>query len=200
MGAIKGRTRPNFQVAQKIESIMKDQDNSKSRDELAKIAGIGHTTYSAGVAILLGAPEEVKEMYRTGKIATYAAYTVMKMGKEQQKEFIKRTNKGENPIGVIRDIKHMVKNKTMNSIQISTRMSLADTRRIFDEMRSGVVPEFTIDDLIKDIRINADIYIEMLNSTLNDRIELVTIETESNIGAAIDYVIDKITEIRRRFK
>lgn len=177
------------------------ETSGDSRDELAAIAKVSHTTYDKGSEVFKSAPEEVKDMYRAGELSTYAAHKVTHMDKEKQDEFIKRTKEGEKPKEVIRSItggKGVSDNP--NGFPASVRKSQDETRKIYEEMRSGnVVHEFTIDDLTEDIRVNADVYIGMLDSTLKERSELITIETSHKVASAIDVVIDKITKIRRRY-
>lgn len=57
-------------------------------------------------------------------------------------------------------------------------------------------PEFTIDLLVEDIELNGQIYVELLDSTLKDRSNLVTDENKPLIVAAIDKVVDNILKVR----
>lgn len=63
------------------------------------------------------------------------------------------------------------------------------------------VMEFTIDDLVTDIRINAEAYISVLRNTLADRNELLTEGNRPIIANTIDeYVINKIYEVKGLLK
>ena len=57
-------------------------------------------------------------------------------------------------------------------------------------------PEFTIDLLVEDIELNGQIYVELLDSTLKDRSNLVTDENKPLIVAAINGVVENILKVR----
>ena len=59
------------------------------------------------------------------------------------------------------------------------------------------IKEFTVEDLVTDIRINAEAYINILRNTLADRHELLTEENRPVVANAIEeYVINKIIEVK----
>ena len=84
------------------------------------------------------------------------------------------------------------------------RIKTDEERRELDEIRAIVedmcdpttTPEFTIDLLIEDIEVNADIYVQLLRNTLTDRSNLVTDENKPRIAAAIDKVVENIMKVR----
>lgn len=62
----------------------------------------------------------------------------------------------------------------------------------------STAPEFTIDLLIEDIDLNAEIYVQLLENTLADRKNLVTDENKPRIAEAIDRVVEKIMKVREK--
>ena len=78
---------------------------SDSRDELAKMAGVGHTTYEHALAVLDNAPEEVIEATRKKELSINTAYEVTKLPKEEQTEISKRIERGEKSKDVVKDVR-----------------------------------------------------------------------------------------------
>ena len=60
----------------------------------------------------------------------------------------------------------------------------------------STTPEFTIDLLLDDIQLNAEIYVQLLANTLQDRSNLVTDENKPRIAAAINKVVEDILKVR----
>ena len=50
----------------------------RSRDELAGMAGVGHTTYERGVSIIEDAPKVIADAVRNNELSINAGYTVTK--------------------------------------------------------------------------------------------------------------------------
>ena len=77
------------------------------------------------------------------------------------------------------------------------KQDLKEIQAIVDDMCDPTTtPEFTIDLLIEDIEVNADVYVQLLRNTLTDRSNLVTDENKPRIAAAIDKVVENIMKVR----
>lgn len=63
---------------------------SRSRDELAQMAGVGHTSYERATKVLDKAPEPVIDATRRKELSINAAYGVTKLSEEQQMEIASR--------------------------------------------------------------------------------------------------------------
>lgn len=58
-------------------------------------------------------------------------------------------------------------------------------------------PEYTVDFLIDDIKFNAGVYVELLESTLNERRHLLTEENRHRVIETInEYVLDRLMRVR----
>ena len=76
-----------------------------SRDVLARMAGVGHSTYEHATAVLDNAPDEVKQAVRKDELSINAAYEVTKLPQEQQQEVSERIAQGEKPQDVVADVR-----------------------------------------------------------------------------------------------
>ena len=73
----------------------------RSRDILANMAGVGHSTYERATTIIDNAPYEVKEAVRSQAISINAGYEATKLPPETQAEISHRIKEGENPRKVV---------------------------------------------------------------------------------------------------
>ena len=87
------------------DNIVPKSAPSRSRDVLANMAGVGHSTYEHAAAVLDKAPEEVVQATRRNEISINAAYNVTKLPKELQADIATRIQQGENPKTVIASVK-----------------------------------------------------------------------------------------------
>ena len=78
---------------------------SDSRDELAQMAGVGHSTYEQATAVLDNAPKAVVEAARNNELSINAAYQVTKLPEEQQQLVAERISQGEKPREVVADVR-----------------------------------------------------------------------------------------------
>lgn len=73
------------------------------------------------------------------------------------------------------------------------------TRRVLDLTHNAPIPEYTLDMLVNEIKLDADNYFSSLNFRLTTNAALVSGENADTIGKLIDdYVICGIEEIRRK--
>lgn len=78
--------------------------SAESRDELADMAGVGHSTYEHAVTVLETAPPQIVEATMQDVLSINAAYQVTKMDAEAQEEIAERIEHGEAPKEVIADV------------------------------------------------------------------------------------------------
>lgn len=79
--------------------------NRDSRDELAQMAGVGHSTYEHAVKVIDNAPEPVIEATRRNQLSINSAYGVTKLSAEQQAEISERIEQGEPAQKVVSEVK-----------------------------------------------------------------------------------------------
>ena len=81
--------------------------------------------------------------------------------------------------------------------QRETRAKIAAV--VADMYDSTTAKAFTVDDLVNDIRINAEAYVNLLRNTLADRGALLTKENRTIVAEAITrYVMNEIEKVRNR--
>ena len=76
-----------------------------SRDILANMAGVGHSTYEHAATVIDKAPEAVTNAVRKNELSINAGYEVTKMKPEQQNEISQRIKQGEKPKDVVADVR-----------------------------------------------------------------------------------------------
>ena len=76
-----------------------------SRDILANMAGVGHSTYEHAATVIDKAPEAVTNAVRKNELSINAGYEVTKMNPEQQNEISQRIKQGEKPKDVVADVR-----------------------------------------------------------------------------------------------
>ena len=85
-----------------------------SRDELAQMAEVGHSTYEHAAAVLDNAPAPMIEATRKKELSINAAYEVTKLPQNIQQEFT-RIRQGEKPRKVVSGIKRQRKTHNKNT-------------------------------------------------------------------------------------
>lgn len=86
-----------------------------------------------------------------------------------------------------------------NGYSREKRESRELTRRVLDFTHNAPIPEYTLDMLVNEIKLDADNYFSSLNFRLSSNAALISGENASMIGKLIDdYVICGIEEIRRK--
>ena len=102
--AVKAKARERQGTRTDINDI--PLNSAESRDELANMAGVGHSTYEHAVTVLEEAPAPVVEAARNNELSINAAYQVAKMEPEQQEEIAQRIEQGEAPREVFSEVKN----------------------------------------------------------------------------------------------
>lgn len=169
----------------------------KSRDKLAEIAEVGHTTYSRGVEILKNAPDPIREAWEQEEISTNAAYNFLQLDGGKKDEALAQIEAGE-PVRKV--VKRTQKgNHNQAGWTREDRKNRAETVDISSEMRNtDVVPDYDIDMLIEEIRINGRNFVDMMGGILRDHENIVTDDCKATVANAIDeYILNDLTEMRR---
>ena len=102
--AVKAKARERQGTRTDINDI--PLNSAESRDELANMAGVGHSTYEHAVTVLEEAPAPVVEAARNNELSINSAYQVAKMEPEQQEEIAQRIEQGEAPREVFSEVKN----------------------------------------------------------------------------------------------
>ena len=101
-------------LIQNSSSVPLNSARRDARDELAQMAGVGHSTYEHAAAVLDNAPEPVVQATRNSELSINSAYEVTKLTPKQQQEVSVRIAQGEKPREVISDIRHQKRKNTSN--------------------------------------------------------------------------------------
>ena len=107
----KAKERQGTRTDVKEDIVLK---SARSRDELASMAGVGHSTYEHAVEVLEKAPEPVVKAVRNDDLSINAGYEVTKMPEAERTEVAERIEKGEKPKDVVAEVRSRagVTNKT----------------------------------------------------------------------------------------
>ena len=90
-------------MAGKADPMLNSAQGS-SRDILAGMAGVGHSTYEHAITILDKAPEAVIEAVRKEELSINAGYEVTKLPEAKQDEITERIKHGEPAKTVVRSV------------------------------------------------------------------------------------------------
>lgn len=87
-----------------------------ARDELAGMAGVGHTTYERAVKVLEKAPEVVVNAVRKDELSINAGYEVTKLPEAEQEEITERITHGEAAKSVVSEVRGRVKSSELGAM------------------------------------------------------------------------------------
>ena len=170
----------------------------KSRDKLGDMAGVSGWTYERGKDIIENAPEPIREAWEREEITTNAAYNFMQLDTEQKEEALEQIKSGE---PVKKTVRNTMKDKRGNQTgwTLEDRKNRAETVDISSDMRNiDVVPDYDIDMLIEEIRINGKNFVDMMGGILRDHENIVTDDCKATVANAIDeYILNDLTDMRR---
>lgn len=156
----------NRMVSGKAAPMPNSAQGSKGavRDELAKIAGVGHDTIERVQVIEKSATPEEKEKLSKGEVSVNKVFTAIR--------------EREKPKGYT----------------FEDRKNRAETEAIVAEMfDSESTHTMTIDDLVDEIKLNASEYLKSLRNTLTDNSTLLTKENKAIVADAIqECLINKL--------
>ncbi len=85
--------------------ILPTSAGSDTRDILADMAGVGHSTYEHVITILDNAAEAVIQAVRNNELSINAGYMTTKLTPKQQAEISQRIENGEKPAKVVADVR-----------------------------------------------------------------------------------------------
>ena len=193
-------------IQKKNMVVQKSAQPSKSRDELAAMAGISHDTLKRAETIMKkGTPEQVQRAREGGngnrigtiynEIVTGGIETQVcsSCGKELPiKEFY--ANKKQCKACCDRDTKA----RRQKAKEPPKEAMKAMAEQICDKIRNptGEVV-FTIDDLVEELRINIDPFIPRLRCILNTHPKLITVENQAKIKAVLSEAETAIQKFER---
>ena len=174
-------------------------------EEIANELGIGHNTvrraekFSKGVDTLRNVSPEAADKVLNGKagITKAEVQEIVRMEPNEVQETVKTILNPPSNEEKRKQRKVGAKISRVSTDTEEDRERMARIEAIVKDMYDpSSAPEFTIDLLVEDIELNGQIYVELLDSTLKDRSNLVTDENKPLIVAAIDKVVDNILKVR----
>lgn len=99
-----------------IRNIPPKVAGSDARDELAAMAGVGHTTYERAVKVLDKAPEVIIEAVREKTISINAGYEITKLPEADQEEITERISQGEPAKLVMSEVRERNKSSELGAL------------------------------------------------------------------------------------
>ena len=186
---------------QNVHSQPRREQRNGTSGEIGKEFGMDGRTvrraekFAKGVDALREVNPEAADKVLNGKAKVTKA-DIQEIGTSDQKdvEVYADAILNEMPISPLSTAKKVTK------VRVNTPEDMENLQKIeaivADMYDPTTAPEFTIDLLIDDIEVNAEIYVELLANTLKDRQALVTDENKPRIAAAINKVVENILKVR----
>lgn len=204
---------------QLVPNLAQGGDKGKTREKLAQIAGVGHTTLDKVERIENEAPKPVRDASRRGEMSINAAYQVVQMEPEQQQEVASRIESGEKAAEVVKEVKNrnvtvLPKPQPVVAEPPMTRPPAPDAKyhgggsKEYRERRDAIAKsvaelyDYTpippvITDLTNSIMWDSQAFVDLLRGHFEQHAGLVTAENTQVILEALDtYLINPINEIR----
>lgn len=154
----------------------------ESRDKLADMAGVGHTTYQKGAYILDNAPEPIKQAWKSEALSTDAAYQATKLPEERQRKIIDEAERGEKPI------KQIVKDAIIAEKEVGFMQEAALA------FSSGEA--YNLDNLVEEVIENGEDCVDAIRIHIETRITQFD-AAGGRIADAIDKIINSFVELKR---
>lgn len=158
-------------------------ENGKSRDKLADMAGVGHTTYQKGTHILDNAPEPIKQAWKSEALSTDAAYQATKLPEERQQQIIDEAERGEKPI-------KQIVNDAIRAEKEGEKCDMQEAARAFS---SGEA--YNLDNLVDEVIENGEDCVDAIRVHIETRITLFS-EASGRIAEAIDRIIKAFSDLK----
>lgn len=111
-------------------NIVPKSAQSRSRDILADMAGVGHSTYQHVITILDTATEPVIQAVRKNELSIHAGYMTTKLTPEQQAEISKRIENGEKPALVVSDVRKRNAAKTKAHKDLTVHLTAEEFEQV----------------------------------------------------------------------
>lgn len=155
----------------------------ESRDKLADMAGVGHTTYQKGTHILDNAPEPIKQAWKSEALSTDAAYQATKLSEERQQQIIDEAERGEKPI-------KQIVNDAIRAEKEGEKCDMQEAARAFS---SGEA--YNLDNLVDEVIENGEDCVDAIRVHIETRITLFS-EASGRIAEAIDRIIKAFSDLK----
>lgn len=159
-----------------------ESKRSESRDKLADMAGVGHTTYQKGTHILDNAPEPIKEAWKSETLSTDAAYQATKLPEERQRQIIDEAERGEKPIKQI--VNDAIRAEKEEGFMQEAALAFS----------SGEA--YNLDNLVEEVIENGEDCVDSIRTHIETRITLFG-EASGRIAEAIDHIIEAFSELKK---
>lgn len=156
----------------------------RSRDTLADMAGVGHTTYQKGTYILDNAPEPIKEAWKSEALSTDAAYQAMKLSEERQQQIIDEAERGEKPIKQI----------VNDAIRAEKGVEKCDMQEAARAFSSGEA--YSLDNLVEEVIENGEDCVDAIRVHIETRIAQFD-SAGGRIADAIDKIISSFVQLKK---
>lgn len=179
-----------------------DKDKHGVSGELAIELNVGRNTvrraekFAKGIDKLREVNPEAADKVLNGK-ADITKVEVQQISRMQPDEVQEQSEIIINPEMRKRKVASKISRVSVETEEDKERMAKIESI-VKDMYDPSTAPEFTIDLLIEDIDLNAEIYVQLLENTLADRKSLLTDENKPRIAEAIDRVVEKIMKVREK--
>lgn len=157
-------------------------NKGESRDKLADMAGVGHTTYQKGTHILDNAPEPIKQAWKSEALSTDAAYQATKLPEERQQQIIDEAERGEKPIKQI--VNDAIKAQREEGFMQEAALAFS----------SGEA--YNLDNLVEEVIENGEDCVDAIRIHIETRITQFD-AAGGRIADAIDKIINSFVELKR---
>ena len=168
--------------ANSVVPNLAQQNEGRSRDKLADMAGVGHTTYQKGTHILDNAPEPIKQAWKSEALSTDAAYQATKLPEERQRKIIDEAERGEKPI------------KQIVNDAIKAEREVGYMQEAAVAFSSGEA--YNLDNLVEEVIENGEDCVDAIRTQIETRITLFD-SAGGRIADAIDKIINSFVELKR---
>lgn len=165
-----------------VPNLAQVSENGRSRDKLADMAGVGHTTYQKGTHILDNAPEPIKQAWKSEALSTDAAYQATKLPEERQRKIIDEAERGEKPI------------KQIVNDAIKAEREVGYMQEAAVAFSSGEA--YNLDNLVEEVIENGEDCVDAIRIHIETRITQFD-AAGGRIADAIDKIINSFVELKR---
>lgn len=197
---IEAKAKENFGMRNDLpQNSAKGYTPIETRKKLAKIAGVSHDTIDKVSRIEKVAPEPIKRAAGAGEVSVNSAYELIKLEPEKIEEAATRINSGESAKEVIKEIRGKKPSNNERGWTKEDRKNRELTQKILDFTHSDEIPEYTLEMLVEDMKLDADNFFSVLRNRIAMNAELVNRDDTHMVGKMIDdYIVSGVTEIRRK--
>lgn len=159
-----------------------EAEKGTSRDKLADMAGVGHTTYQKGTHILDNALEPIKQAWKSEALSTDAAYQATKLPEERQRKIIDEAERGEKPIKQI--VNDAIRAEKEEGFMQEAALAFS----------SGEA--YNLDNLVEEVIENGEDCVDAIRVHIETRITQFD-SAGGRIADAIDKIINSFVELKK---